>query len=135
MVAQQSPTIGATTFITFGAQLEPAYLQVATVEPAVGLNGFGLAYGAYRAEPVWMPTLSDYPDINTLMNAIESFRAQVATESAVAVVDQFGVNWPTVAMIGLRGARRWFNIPTQAYRLRIDIRLLVYATVPSGGIQ
>ena len=129
------PSIGSTSFLTFGAQLEPAYLQVGIVEPAVGLGGFGLAYGAYRAEPLWMPTLSDYPDAPTTTAAVEALRALVSQESSVAVVDQFEITWPTVAVIGLRGAYRWFNPANGLYRLRIQVRLLVYATVPGGGLQ
>lgn len=129
------PSIGSSSFLTFGAQLEPAYLQVGLVEPAVGLNGFGLAYGAYRADPVWMPTLSDYPDAPTVMNAMEDLRALVSQQAAVAVVDQFSITWPTVAVIGLRGFSKFFNPANSLYRMRLQIRLLVYATVPSGGLQ
>jgi hypothetical protein len=128
------PSIDSNQFITFGAQLEPAYIQVGIVEPAVGLNGFGLAYGAYRAQPVWMPTISDYADAQTAVNQLEVFRALVSTEDAVAVVDQFNINWPTVAVIGLRNARKFFNPYNGLYRLKVDFRLLVYATVPSGGL-
>lgn len=129
------PSIGSSSYLTFGAQLSPAYLQVGLVEPAVGLNGYGLAYGAYRADPVWMPTLSDYPDAQTVMNALEALRGLVAQQAAVAVVDQFQISWPTVAVIGLRGFSRAFNPVNSLYRMRLQIRLLVYATVPSGGLQ
>ena len=127
------PSIGSIDFITFGAQLEPAYIQVAIVEPSVGISGVGLAYGAYRANSVWMPTISDYADAQTAADQLEVLRALVSSQSAVQVIDQFGLTWPTVAVIGLRNARKFFNPYNSLYRLRVDILLLVYATVPSGG--
>lgn len=91
------PSIGNFGFTTFQGRMMPARRLVGLVEPAVGVDGYAVALGAWRNDPVTVRGILNVTSIAQAEGLREQYRGAIA--SVVSVSDQFGVTWPNVIIM------------------------------------
>jgi hypothetical protein len=123
------PSIDAYTFVAWKGYLLPAKQLVGLVEPAPSVDGYGLAIGAWRADPVDIVTVAYVTSVAQAEALRENLRA--LQTQAVQVIDQFGVFWQDVVVMSAVSTYSFSLVPLPM-RFETTWRLLVTSDPPDG---
>lgn len=117
--------IGQLTFIGWQGRLYPAEPEYELTKRQ-GLDGYGIIYDAWRAEPAEISTREDLAS-SAVTNRIESYRRLVTT--TVQVIDGMGFTWPNCIVVACRVPEPSQNLDG-SYRLTSSWLLLPPALRP-----
>lgn len=123
-------SIGNFTFTTFQGRMMPAKRLVGLVEPAVGVDGYAVALGAWRNDPVMIRGILNVSSIAQAESLREQYRGSIA--SVVSVFDQFGVTWQNVIVMEV-SAEYSFTL-FNSVRIESTWKLLNQTTQAQGAL-
>ncbi|MES2340008.1 MAG: hypothetical protein V4537_18090 [Pseudomonadota bacterium] len=123
------PTIGPYTVLTFGARLLRATQKIALIETAPGVDGVGVVKGGWTTKPQKMPTVTETTSAALAEALAEKYRALHG--EVVTVVDQFGVTYPNVTIMGVVAVKGSAGYSSK-WRVEAEWTLLVDTARPSA---
>jgi hypothetical protein len=92
--------IGSESFTTWKGWLYPAQQKIATITGDQGVDGLAVVLGGFAADSAQIQTTATVADLSAAQAKINAYR--LLHGQAVAVVDQFGVSFPGVVVLGVR---------------------------------
>lgn len=124
------PSIGEFAYTTQKGILVPAKQEYVLFK-AMGVDGYGVYFDAYRAAGQIIGSILTVADQATAEGLVSAYRSLQASYLPITIVDQFGDQWPDSLILSVdRLEETWIQNTSLGFRVATKWEVLITATEP-----